>query len=170
MNRTVWATTLGLAMSLASAATATAAGGAPTFSKDVAPILFTKCVSCHRPGEVAPMSLMTYEQVRPWAKALKNKVVAREMPPWGADPRYGKFVNDGSLTSQQIEIISAWVDGGAPKGNEADMPPLPTFSAGWTYGEPEFVIEMMAPYHIPPEGEMPNLSFYSPIPFKEDRF
>jgi hypothetical protein len=116
------------------------------------------------------MSLLTYDQVRPWSKAIKQKISTREMPPWGADPRYGKFANDMSLTPAQIQVITAWVDGGAPRGNDADMPPVPAVASGWTYGEPDFVISMMAPYHVPPEGEMPNLTFYSPIPFKEDRF
>src|SRR5436190_8883501 len=116
MNRRIWATTLGLTMSLASAATAAAADAAPTFSKDVAPILFTKCVSCHRPGEVAPMSLLKYEQVRPWSKSIRQKVTTREMPPWGPDRRYGKFVNDMSLSDDQIKTIVAWVDAGAPRG------------------------------------------------------
>src|SRR5262245_21470051 len=88
----------------------------PTFAKDVAPILFSRCVICHRPGEIAPMSLLTYDQARPWAKAIKRKVVAREMPPWGADPKFGKFKDDPSLTPQQINTIAAWADGGAPKG------------------------------------------------------
>src|SRR5262249_54456099 len=142
----------------------------PTYAKDVAPILYAKCVSCHRPGEVAPMSLIKYEQVRPWSKAIKQKVTAHEMPPWGADPRYGKFANDMSLTDKQIETLVAWVDGGAPRGEDKDLPPAPSVAEGWSFGEPDYVIPMMEPYHVPPEGEMPNLSFFSPIPFKEDRF
>ena len=90
----------------------------PTFTKDVAPILFNKCVICHRPGEIAPMSLMTYENARPWAKAIKEKVVSREMPPWFADPADSvKFRNDRGLTQAQIDTIVAWVDGGAPRGD-----------------------------------------------------
>jgi len=169
MKRTVWVMGLGAALSLAGARNAGAAD-APTFTKDVAPILFAKCVSCHRPGEVAPMSLLKYEQVRPWSKAIRQKVTTREMPPWGADPRYGKFANDMSLTDAQIQTIVAWAEAGAPKGDDKDMPEPPAIATGWTYGEPDYVISMMAPYHVPPEGEMPNLSFFSPIPFKEDRF
>jgi hypothetical protein len=170
MRRNVCITSLSVVLSLTGAQLSAAADSVPTFAKDVAPILFSKCVSCHRPGEVAPMSLLTYEQVRPWSKAIRQKVTTREMPPWGADPRYGKFANDMSLSTEQIQIISAWVDAGASRGNDADMPNLPAVASGWTFGEPDYVISMMAPYHIPPEGEMPNLTFYSPIPFKEDRF
>src|SRR5262249_59345231 len=119
LMKRVWFAGLSAMAVLAAAPPSIAADGVPTFAKDVAPIVYAKCVSCHRPGEVAPMSLMSYEQVRPWAKALKNKVVSREMPPWGADPRFGKFANDSSLTQQQIEIIVAWVDGGAPTGSAA---------------------------------------------------
>jgi hypothetical protein len=170
MRRMVWIGALSVTVSLTGAHTSAAAGPTPTFAKDVAPILYSKCVSCHRPGEVAPMSLLTYEQVRPWSRAIKQKVVSREMPPWGADPRFGKFANDMSLTDEQIQTLVAWVDGGAARGDQADMPKPPAVASGWTYGEPDYVISMMAPYHIPPEGEMPNLAFYSPIPFKEDRF
>src|SRR5262249_59725369 len=84
---------------------AAAAEPMPTFAKDVAPILFDRCASCHRPGEIAPMSLLSYEEARPWARAIRTKVTSREMPPWGADPRYGRFVNDRSLSPAQIATI-----------------------------------------------------------------
>src|SRR5688572_32147807 len=97
---------------------------APTFAKDVAPIMYGKCANCHRPGEVAPMSLLSYEDARPWAKAIKAKVVAREMPPWGADMTQTlPMRNDISLSDKEIATIAAWVDGGAVRGNAADMPP-----------------------------------------------
>ena len=92
------------------------AAGAPTFSKDVAPILFKSCVECHRPTAMAPMSLLTYEDARPWARAIKQKVATRQMPPWGADPTVGKYSNDVSLKQAEIDTIAAWVDGGAPEG------------------------------------------------------
>jgi hypothetical protein len=148
-----------------------AADSAPTYTKDVAPILFAKCASCHRPGEVAPMSLLTYNEVRPWAKAIRGKVMAREMPPWGADPRYGTFSNDRSLTQRELQTIVAWVEAGLPKGNDADMPSPPVLTNGWEHGQPDAVIEMLAPFHLPAEGQMPgNMNFYAPVPFKEDRF
>ena len=139
------------------------AGTVPTFAKDVAPIMFEKCTSCHRAGEVAPMTFLSYEDVRPWAKVIRGKVVAREMPPWGADPDHSlKMRNDRSLSKQQIDTIVAWVDGGAPKGSDADMPPMPKFAEGWTFGrEPDYVLEMPVEAQIPAEGELGVQMFYT---------
>ena len=106
----------------------------PTFARDVAPILYDSCVSCHRPGEIAPMSLLTYQDARPWARAIKSKVVSREMPPWHADRATGlPFRNDPSLSQAAIDTIVAWVDAGAPPGNMSDLPPAPTFLEGWQH-------------------------------------
>ena len=143
----------------------------PTFTKDVAPIVYKHCAQCHRPGEVAPMSLLSYEDVRPWARAIKSKVVSREMPPWGADDQGLKMRNDPSLSKSQIETIAAWVDAGAPRGSDADLPSAPKFSEGWTVGrEPDMVLEMPVEFDIPAEGELGVQMFYSKIPFEEDRF
>ncbi len=144
----------------------------PTFNKDVAPIMFSKCATCHREGEVAPMSLLTYEQVRPWARAIKSKVISREMPPWGADPRESlPMRNDMSLSEAQPATLVAWVDAGAPRGNPADLPPAPTFTTGWTYGsEPDAILEMPVEFEIPAEGELGVQMFYSKVPWNEDRF
>src|SRR5690349_9967261 len=94
-----------------------------TFNKDVMPVLQKNCQSCHRPGQIAPMSFLSYESTRPWAKAMKNAVVTRKMPPWFADPQYGHFGNDRSLKPADIETISKWADSGAPEGNAKDAPP-----------------------------------------------
>jgi hypothetical protein len=148
-----------------------AAGGTaniPTFARDVAPILYASCVSCHRPGEVAPMSLLSYEEVRPWAKSIRMKVARREMPPWGADPQYGRFKDDRSLSPAQIETIAKWVDAGAPKGSDADLPPIPAFADGWSHGEPDVVIDMPVDFAIPAEGEVPVIDFFTQAPFKQD--
>lgn len=160
-----------LAGSLAIAAGAHAAP-VPTFTKDVAPIVFNNCVTCHRAGEVAPMTLTSYEDVRPWAKVIKNKVVSREMPPWGADPAHSlKMRNDRSLTPAQIDTIVAWVDGGAPKGSDADLPPMPALAEGWTFGrEPDAILEMPVAFSIPAEGALGVQMFYSKVPWNEDRF
>src|SRR5918996_749035 len=99
----------------------------PTFSRDVAPIFYAKCVTCHRPGEVAPMSLIAYREVRPWAAAIREKVMTRVMPPWHADRRYGKFRNDTSLAQREIDTIVNWVSAGAREGNAADLPPVPKY-------------------------------------------
>ena len=98
------------------------AAAAPTFHKDIEPLLQNSCQECHRPGEIAPMPLLSYEQTRPYAKAIKTAVLKNQMPPWPADPHYGKFANDRSLTKAQIDTIVAWVDAGAPEGNKADAP------------------------------------------------
>lgn len=144
------------------------AGSNITFTKDVAPILYNSCVNCHRQGEIGPMPLITYNDVRPWAKSIKNKVASREMPPWGANPHYGKFKDDRSLTAQQIETIAKWVDLGAPKGDDADLPPVPKFATGWSHGQPDVVIEMPYDFELPAEGEIPVTDFYVQAPFDRD--
>ena len=99
--------------------------GAPTFANDVAPIMFNKCATCHRPGEVAPMSLLSYNDARPWASAIKQKVSTRAMPPWHADPAHGTFRNDLRLSDREIDTIVKWVDGGAREGDPSALPALP---------------------------------------------
>ena len=115
---------------------------APTFSKDVAPILFKNCTHCHRPGEVAPMSLLTYKDARPWAKAIQAAVLTGVMPPWHADPAHGDFANDRRLSEGDKNAIAAWVAAGAPEGNPADIPSPPKYVDGWQIGEPDVVFEM----------------------------
>jgi mono/diheme cytochrome c family protein len=112
-----------------------------TFNKDVAPILFKSCAECHRPGEVAPMSLLSYKDARPWARSIREKVVSREMPPWHADPHVGQFSNDPRLTQKEIDTITAWVDGGAKEGNPRDLPPAPKFIEGWGIGQPDLILK-----------------------------
>ncbi len=125
--------------------TVTAAANTPTFTKDVAPIFQAKCQSCHRAGTVAPMSLVTYQEARPWARSIRDRVSRREMPPWHLDKTVGvqKFKNDNSLSDEQIDTITAWVDGGAPMGDPKDMPPPATFhDDAWTIGNPDLVISL----------------------------
>jgi len=141
-----------------------------SFTKDVAPIFYARCADCHRPGEVAPMSLLTYAEARPWARAIKEKVVSRVMPPWLADPAYGHFENDRRLTDKEIETISAWVDGGAAKGNDSDLPPLPKFEPGWTLGKPDVIIPLESEVDVPAEGVVPYKYFSVPTNFKEDKW
>ncbi|MGE0361564.1 MAG: hypothetical protein AB7H93_14325 [Vicinamibacterales bacterium] len=145
------------------------AAAVPTYTKDVAPILFKNCTSCHRPGEVAPMTLQSYEDTRPWARAIKQKVVRREMPPWFADPNHGQFKNDRLLSTADIDTIAKWVDAGAPRGNPTDMPALPTFAEGWQGGEPDHVF-IMPEFKVPAEGEIPMMNFWVQNPLKEDVF
>ena len=142
----------------------------PTFSHDVAPIFYDKCVGCHRPGEVAPMSLISYGDVRPWASAIREKVTARVMPPWHADRQYGSFRNDLSLTQREIDTIAAWVSAGAREGNPSEMPALPKFPEGWQIGTPDQVFQMQAEYHVPASGTIDYQYFEVPTNFTEDRW
>ena len=123
---------------------ATAAGAAetPTFSGDVAPILFEKCVQCHRPNQAAPMSLLSYREARPWARGMARAVENGDMPPWSGESEHVVFRNDLSLSAEQVATIVDWAAGGAPEGDPADLPPTPTFSEGWTLGEPDYVLTL----------------------------
>ena len=147
---------------------AEAAEGVPTFAADVAPILYDNCVACHRPNHLAPMSLITYDDVRPWARAVKTKVVSREMPPWGADSSVRAYKNDASLSPEEIDVIAAWVDGGAPRGNEAELPELPKFAEGWSIGEPDLVFTMLEPFRVPADGTVPYSYVTVPTNLQED--
>ena len=159
-----------LALATTAGAETTAAEGAPTFTKDVAPILYENCVACHRSGELAPMSLLTYRDARPWARAIKQKVASREMPPWYADPNYGDFANDARLSQEDVDTIVAWVDAGAPKGEEKDLPRLPEFTEGWSIGEPDAVFSMLEPFEVPADGTVPYLYFTIPTNLTEDKW
>src|SRR5262252_4738741 len=117
----------------------------PTFYKDVLPILQDHCQSCHRPGEVAPMPLVTYEQTRPWSDSIAHAVEAKMMPPWFADARFGHFANDTSLSEQQIRTISAWAAAGAPPGQPSDAPPPKRWTNGWNIPQPDLVVKMPKP-------------------------
>jgi hypothetical protein len=132
-----------------------AAPASVTYSKDVAPILYNNCTECHRAAMSAPMSLMSYDEVRPWARAIKQRVVKREMPPWSADRAHGTFKNDPSLSQQDIETIAAWVDAGAPKGDDKDLPAPPQYAEGWTIGIPDAVFKMTEPFQVPADGTIP---------------
>ncbi len=118
--------------------------GGVTFSRDVAPVFYARCVGCHRPGQAAPMSLMTYDEVRPWVKSIRQVVAEGRMPPWHADPAFGRFVNDRSLAAEEKDLIERWIAQGARPGDPADMPPIPAFQEGWKLGEPDLVLEFEA--------------------------
>jgi hypothetical protein len=127
----------------------------PTFTKDVAPILQKKCQACHRPGMMAPMSLLTYQDSRPWARSIRERVARREMPPWHIDKTVGiqKFKNDSSLTDAQIDTVVAWVDGGAPMGDLKDMPePIQFDDDTWTIGKPDLIISLPKPDVVAANG------------------
>jgi hypothetical protein len=142
----------------------------PSFHKDVEPILQKRCQSCHRPGEIAPMPLLTYAQTRPWAKAIREAVHLRKMPPWFADPRFGKFANDPSLSPAELDTIDAWVAGGAPEGSPADAPPPVVWPTGWRRGEPDLVLTMPAPYRVPARAVIDYQHLILPMPFTADKW
>src|SRR2546428_10856199 len=126
--------------------TTAAAQAQVTFTKDVAPILQERCQVCHRPGTFAPMSLLTYEEARPWAKSIKEKILKRQMPPWHIDKNVGvqRFSNDISLSDEEIAVIVKWVDAGAPMGKVADMPPARKFEEKetWQIGQPDIIVNL----------------------------
>jgi mono/diheme cytochrome c family protein len=141
-----------------------------TFSRDVAWILYKHCAECHRSNDIAPFSVLTYQDVRPWARSIREKVITREMPPWHADPRYGDFKNDARLSSKDIDTIVAWVDQGAKEGDAKDLPAPPDQVEGWKIGKPDQVLSMSEEYTIKPDD--PDNYVYAVIPtrFKEDRW
>jgi mono/diheme cytochrome c family protein len=159
-----------LAVMLAVTAERRSSAAAVTFTKDVAPILYKSCAECHRAGEIAPMSLMSYQEVRPWAKSIRERIVEGSMPPWSADPKHGHWANDPRLSQKEIETIVAWVNAGAPKGDDKDLPPAPKFAEGWTIGTPDAVVQMQEEYTVPADGTVPYLYFSMPTNFTEDKW
>jgi len=139
----------------------------PTFTKDVAPILYANCVTCHRPGEIGPMSLLTYEDARPYAQAILEEVGRGHMPPWHAEAPEGTFLNERRLSAADKNTLLKWAGGGAPKGNPADMPAAPLFADGWQLGQPDTVLEMTEPYNVPASGTVAYEYFYIPTNFTE---
>ena len=159
-------------MSASAGAQIEKAGPAPTWNKDVAPIVFAHCITCHRAGEVAPMSLTSFSDARPWARGIKAKVVAHEMPPWFADPRYGKFDNKRGLTEAQINTLVAWADAGAPQGT-GPAPAAPDFgdrNAEVMDRPPDFVYAMPVEINIPAAGALPNFNVWEKVPFAQDKY
>ncbi len=181
-SRRLFGSTIGalaaVAVGAALASTVTHAQSGPaqsqvTFAKDVAPILYKNCVSCHRPGEIAPMSLLSYAEARPWARAIRQRVTAREMPPWFLDRTIGiqRYKNDPSLTDAEIDTIARWVDGGAQPGNLADTPAQPADEGAstWKIGTPDLVVEYPA-YKVPASGADMYGELTVPFGTTEDRY
>ncbi|HTM47105.1 MAG TPA: hypothetical protein VL285_00385 [Bryobacteraceae bacterium] len=152
------------------AAVSLPAASIPTYSKDVAPIIHNRCAQCHRPGEAAPMPLLSYKQVRPWAAAIREKVLSRAMPPWLADPHYGKFANDRRMPQSEIDTIAAWAGSGAPEGRPRDLPELPEFVEGWSIGKPDAVVSLLEEVDVPAEGVVPYKYYKVPSNFTEDKW
>src|SRR5467141_4406570 len=145
-----------------------------TFAKDVAPILQRNCQVCHRPGSMAPMSLLTYEDVRPWARAIKQRTSLREMPPWYIDRTVGihQFKNDRSLSDEDIATIAKWADAGAPLGNPAEMPPPRQFEDvdKWHIGAPDLIVALPKDQIVPKAGPDKWLDILVDPGLTEDRY
>jgi peroxiredoxin len=142
--------------------------GAVTYAADVAPILRQKCEPCHRPGEVAPFALQDYDDARRWAASIYEVVDEGLMPPWYADPRFGRFANDRSLTDRERSVLMAWFEQDAPEGDPSSLPPPASFAQGWTIGEPDLVFEMPEEFDVPREGVLDIQKFRVATGLKED--
>jgi hypothetical protein len=161
-----------LSLCLCSVAVAAAAttSSQPTFYKDVLPVLQKNCQTCHRPGEAAPMSFLTYETARPWAKAIKQAVATKKMPPWFADPQYGHFSNDRTMSQADIDTLTNWADNGAQAGNAKDAPKPIDWVEGWRIGKPDAVISMSVPFNVPASGTIDYQYIVVPTNFTEDKY
>jgi hypothetical protein len=142
----------------------------PTFYRDVVPILQQHCQTCHRVGEIAPFSLVTYKESKPRAQSIKKAAQAKDMPPWFADPRFGKWADDPSLTPEEIATLAKWADAGAPAGHPHDAPPAKNWSQGWNIPQPDVVIRMPKPVPIPAQGEVDYTYEIVPTGFTTDRW
>jgi hypothetical protein len=174
MTRTILAvaalSVIGLASVQTGAQSPATTSSGPTYSRDVAPILYKNCTNCHRPGEIGPMSLLTYKDARPWAKSIAARVSAGTMPPWHADPAIGEFLNDRRLSGAEKETILQWAAAEAPEGNPADLPAPPQYAEGWTIGQPDVVLPMQEDYPIPADGTIAYQYFEVPTNFTEDKW
>jgi len=158
----------GLVLGLIASAVPAFTGAAEvTFNKDALPILQRHCQVCHRPGEIGPMSFLTYETTRPYARAIKAAVASRKMPPWFADPAFGHFANEKHLTAAEIATLAAWADGGAPEGNAKGKPAPVTFTDGWNI-RPDLIFELPKPLKVPSRGTVEYTYIAVSAPFKED--
>ena len=150
------------------------APGPVTFSNEIAPLFQTHCAACHQPGGVAPFSVLSYREVRPWARAIRQAALTRSMPPWKPQPGYGgPFVAERRLSEAEVGLIARWVDVGAPEGDPADLPPMrEARAAGWRLGTPDLVVEMPEPYTLRAGGEGDDIlrKFAIPIPVRETRY
>ena len=159
-----------LSLSTAFVSLAANAPNQVTFYKDVLPVLQKDCQTCHRPGEAAPMSFLTYDSTRPWAKAIKTAVLTKKMPPWFADPHYGKFSNDRTLPQAAVNTLVAWADAGAPAGDPKVAPKPISWVEGWRIGKPDVVLNMEVPFEVPASGTIDYQYIVIPTGFTEDKY
>lgn len=155
---------------LAFTSTSMAANPSPTFTKDVAPLLFQNCVGCHRPGEVGPFPLLTYQDARKRAKQLAKLTASRIMPPWKPVAGHEEFKDARVLTDPQIAVFKAWLDAGTPEGDAKDLPPLPKFPEGWHAGPPDMILKVANPFPVPAEGPDIYVHFVFPMNLLKDKY
>ncbi|MBM3818501.1 MAG: hypothetical protein FJW14_05715 [Acidimicrobiia bacterium] len=175
-----WAGIVAVAAGLAFTAAGPLSGGAapsqlpsvPTFNRHVAPILFANCAACHRADGIAPMSLLTYGEARPWAQAIKARTRERAMPPWFADPQFGQFKNSRALTQAQIDTLAAWADGGAPQGDGSPPSPPRMPQTAWQMNRaPDLVLDLpFGEFQLPPQGEVPTFTVWMKLPLRRDEW
>ena len=161
---------VGAATARVGAQASAAKAAAPTFSRDVAPIFYKSCTNCHRPGEIAPMSLLSYQDARPWAKSIATNVTKGAMPPWHADPSHGEFLNDRRLSDADRDTIVKWATAGAPEGDPKDLPERPTYANEWMIGQPDAVFSMQEDYPVPADGTVAYQYFTIPTNTTEDKW
>lgn len=142
----------------------------PTFTKDIAPILFQNCAGCHRPGEVGPFPLLTFADARKRAKQLAKQTGNHIMPPWKPAAGHGEFKDARVLTDAQIAVFKAWSEAGAPEGDVKDLPPPPKFPEGWHAGPPDLILKVAKPFTIPAEGPDIYVHFVLPLDFQTDKY
>lgn len=142
----------------------------PTYCHDVAPILDNNCVTCHRPGQIAPFSLSTYKDAKKHGRLMADIVKRRIMPPWKPVPGYGEFIGERRLTDEQVALIEKWVKAGMPEGNRKDLPEPPTFASGWQLGTPDLILKMPEPYQMPAEGQDVMRNFIVPVEIPDGKY
>ena len=166
-----WALVIGLwSFSAGTVAAAPTQSSPPTFTRDLAPIIFQHCSPCHRPGQSAPFTLLNYADVKKHAKDIAEVTRTHYMPPWLPEPGRNEFLGERRLSDPQIALIQDWFAAGSPEGNPADVPPAPTYPQGWLLGKPDLVVELPEPYTLAPEGRDLYRNFVIPAPLKEPRF
>ena len=143
---------------------------APTFTKDIAPIVFNHCTSCHRPGQAAPFTLMNYQEAKARGQLLVALTQSRLMPPWKPGKGDCAFKDENRLTGAQVDLIQRWVSSGMPEGDPAEMPSMPSFPDGWQLGKPDLIVKMDRPFHVPAEGPDIYRTFVVPLNLPEDKW
>ena len=141
-----------------------------TFNKDIAPLLWQNCATCHRPNQLAPFSLVTFNEVRPRAREIGRAVTSRRMPPWKPEPGHGEFAGVRRLTDAQIALINRWIAEGSREGHSGDLPERPGSDPGWYLGEPDLIVTMPEPYELAPQRGDVFRSFVIPIPLNARRY